>query len=98
MIDHLHQDPSACGPSWEHGVDLEKIDPASNCYRWYRVSLQPDLFSPVALVRERGRLGNKGSGRRNAEPFQDLPSARRAMERAVSGKIKRGYKQVTAMP
>ncbi|SEP58764.1 WGR domain-containing protein [Ectothiorhodospira magna] len=56
------------------------------------VTLQPDLFATVALVREWGRLGNRGSGQRKVEPFDDWGQARKALEAAVIGKIKRGYR------
>ena len=91
MRNHQDQTANFIGPSWEHEVELVKVEPARNCHRWYRVSLRPDLFDQVVLVREWGRLGNRGTGQRRVEPFNNLVAARKAMKAAVAGKVKRGY-------
>lgn len=35
-------------------VDLKRIDPSLNMRRFYRMSVQPDLFGGACLVRESG--------------------------------------------
>ena len=37
-------------------VDLKRIDLSLNMRRFYRMSVQPDLFGGVSLVREWGRV------------------------------------------
>ncbi|MFV0303804.1 MAG: WGR domain-containing protein, partial [Paracoccus sp. (in: a-proteobacteria)] len=41
-------------------VDLKRIDPSLNMLRFYRMSVQPDLFGGVSLVRDWGRIGYRG--------------------------------------
>ena len=41
-------------------VDLKQIDPSLNMRRFYRMSVQPDLFGGACLVREWGRIGFRG--------------------------------------
>ena len=41
-------------------VELRRIDPSLNMRRFYRMSLQPDLFGGVDVVREWGWLGWRG--------------------------------------
>ena len=41
-------------------VDLKRIDPSLNMRRFYRMSVQPDLFGGACLVREWGRIGFRG--------------------------------------
>jgi predicted DNA-binding WGR domain protein len=46
---------------------LRRIDPARNMGRFYALSLQPDLFGTVSVVKEWGRIGQSGpSGKRSA--------------------------------
>ena len=66
-------------------ADLIRIDPARNAYRYYRLALWPDLFGGMALVREWGRL------RLDLHPDED--AARRALERLVRAKCRRGYRE-----
>ncbi len=41
-------------------VQMRRIDPAYNMRRFYRMSVQPDLFGGASLVREWGRIGFRG--------------------------------------
>jgi predicted DNA-binding WGR domain protein len=70
---------------------LIRIDPARNAYRYYRLALWPDLFGGIALVREWGRLGSPGRLRLDLHPDED--AARRALERLVRVKCRRGYRE-----
>jgi len=50
-------------------VDLKRIDPSLNMRRFYRMSVQPDLFGGACLVREWGRIG--ACGRITLESYPD---------------------------
>jgi predicted DNA-binding WGR domain protein len=41
-------------------VHLIRIDPARNMRRFYRLDVQPDLFSGFAVVKEWGRIARRG--------------------------------------
>lgn len=56
-----------------------------------RTALLPDLFGGIALVREWGRLGSPGRLRLDLHPDED--AARRALERLVRLKCRRGYRE-----
>jgi predicted DNA-binding WGR domain protein len=47
-------------------VHIRRVDPARNMRRFYRLDVQPDLFGWVLLVKERGRIDERG--RMVAEP------------------------------
>jgi predicted DNA-binding WGR domain protein len=42
---------------------LERCDPARNMARFYVLTIEPTLFGDTALVREWGRLGQRGRRR-----------------------------------
>lgn len=44
----------------QSSVELKRIDASRNMRRYYHMSLQPDLFGGVDLVREWGRIGRRG--------------------------------------
>ena len=71
-------------------IELEKIDATRRIRRYYRLWLRRDLFTTVCLVRQWGRIGNNG-GQMRTEPFEDIETARAALERLVSAKQRRGY-------
>jgi len=71
------------------GVDLQRIDPSLNMRRFYRLSLQPDLFGGVALVREWGRMGFRGQ--MLMETHEDEVFAVEALEKLEAVKRRRGY-------
>ena len=41
-------------------LHLRRIDPACNMRRFYRLSVQRDLFGGACLIREWGRIGYRG--------------------------------------
>lgn len=41
-------------------IRIERVDPGTNMYRFYRLRLMPDLFGGVSLLREWGRIGTQG--------------------------------------
>lgn len=70
-------------------VDLRRIDPSMNMRRFHRMSLQPDLFGGVDLIREWGRIGRRGQFL--VEQHSDEPQAVAAMLALERIKRKRGY-------
>ncbi|MBL6429998.1 MAG: WGR domain-containing protein [Maritimibacter sp.] len=70
-------------------VDLKRIDEALNMRRYYHISLQPDLFGGVDVVREWGRIGRRGQSLIERHP--DEQSAMAAMRAREAVKRKRGY-------
>ena len=70
---------------------LHRIDPTRNMARFYRLSIEPNLFGGVSLVRTWGRIG--GASRTMIE-LQETPREgerrRDALERM---KRRRGYKE-----
>jgi predicted DNA-binding WGR domain protein len=71
-------------------AELEKIEPAANAFRFYRMALWPDLFGRIALMREWGRIGRAGQLR--LEPYDDRQQAEAALDRVVQQKQRKGYR------
>lgn len=71
-------------------IRIERVDPDTNMYRFYRLRLMPDLFGGVSLLREWGRIGTQG--RHRIELFEDAGRAVDAMVALYRAKQKRGYK------
>jgi predicted DNA-binding WGR domain protein len=44
-------------------IVLRRIEPQRNMRRFYALSLQPDLFGTVSVVKEWGRIGQPGTVR-----------------------------------
>jgi len=68
---------------------LCRIDPGQNMSRFYRASLQPDLFGGCTLIREWGRIGSGGRIR-----CDDFPSESQAISALITisqAKMQRGY-------
>ena len=70
-------------------VDLKRIDPSLNMQRFYRMSVQPDLFGGVSLVREWGRIGYRGQ--MLIEQHPDEGKAVTALIKLTATKKRRGY-------
>ncbi len=68
---------------------LFRIDPARNMARYYSLSIQPDLFGGHSLMRSWGRIGSGGQIR--ADLFEDTASVRKAHDRLIQSKQRRGY-------
>ncbi len=75
-------------------VDLVKRNPAKRQARFYRLELWPNLFGGVSLAREYGRIGQ--GGRLHLLPVEDEQQARRAFDRILRQKTRRGYIPVAA--
>ena len=70
-------------------IYLSRREPALNVNRFYALHLQLDLFGPVSVVKEWGRIGSPGTVRH--ELHDSEPSARVALQARVAAKAKRGY-------
>ena len=71
-------------------IDLKRIDPSLNMRRFYRISVQPDLFGGVNLVREWGRIGYRGQ--MLVEQHDDEGRAVNALMKLSATKKRRGYR------
>jgi predicted DNA-binding WGR domain protein len=72
-------------------VDLKRVDPSLNMRRFYRMSIQPDLFGGACLVREWGRIGFRG--RTLVEQHDDEGEAVTALIKLAATKQRRGYRK-----
>lgn len=72
-------------------VLLNRLDPARNMARYYRVAIEPTLFGWSAVVRDWGRIGR--SGRRRLDLYDHLDEASAAAEDLLERKQRRGYVQ-----
>jgi predicted DNA-binding WGR domain protein len=70
-------------------LHLRRIDPVRNMRRFYRMSIQRDLFGGASLVREWGRIGFRGQ--RLIELHPDEGRAVSALVKLAQAKRKRGY-------
>ena len=70
-------------------VQMRRIDPARNMRRFYRLSIQRDLFGRASLVREWGRIGFRGQ--MMIETHSDEGKAITALMKLAAVKKRRGY-------
>ena len=68
---------------------LHRIDPTRNMARFYRISIEQNLFGAISLVRSWGRIGNRGQTR--VELFDATTEAEGAFTRIARSKRRRGY-------
>ncbi|MEM6549209.1 MAG: WGR domain-containing protein [Pseudomonadota bacterium] len=68
---------------------LHRVEPARNMRRFYRLSLQAELFGGWALMREWGRIGSPGTVR--IDQHADEGSALDALRTHAARKARRGY-------
>lgn len=70
-------------------LQMRRVDPARNMRRFYRMSIQPDLFGGASLVREWGRIGSRGQ--MMSEQHPDEGQAIIALMKLARVKQRRGY-------
>ena len=68
---------------------LRRIRPELNEWRFYAMSVQPDLFGGAALVRQWGRIGTMGS--QCLDLYPDEGAAVNALTAMIRYRLKRGY-------
>ena len=70
-------------------LQMRRVDPARNMRRYYRMSIQPDLFGGASLVREWGRIGSRGQIMREQHPDEGQEIT--ALMKLARVKQRRGY-------
>ena len=80
-------------PVYSAPCHLQRIEAPDNVWRFYTLTVWPDLFAGVTLVREWGRIGQDGTVRRRH--FADEVAAEQELNRIARRKIRRGYRLVT---
>jgi predicted DNA-binding WGR domain protein len=69
---------------------LYHIDPARNRWRFYALSIEPNLYDAWSLIRSWGRIGTQGQQRTSWHTTQE--EAEQAMKRKLREKQRRGYR------
>lgn len=68
---------------------LHRIDPTRNMARFYRLSIEPNLFGGISLVRTWGRIG--GAYQTKIEIFDTSLEAATSLKELERTKRRRGY-------
>lgn len=68
---------------------LHRIDPSRGMARFYRLSIEPNLFGGISVVRTWGRIG--GASRAKIEIFDTATEAIGSFARLERSKRRRGY-------
>lgn len=72
-------------------IYLERVDPARNMARFYRLAVQPTLFGEWALILEWGRIGSPGRAREIWYACE--ADAQAAHAATLAKRLRRGYLQ-----
>lgn len=73
----------------QHSTYLERKDALANMARFYEVTINPNLFGELSVIRRWGRIGTEG---RSLElVFDEYLDARDYSRRITRIKLKRGY-------
>jgi predicted DNA-binding WGR domain protein len=70
-------------------TSLERRDPVRNVFRFYHLSIQPNLFGEWSLIRTWGRIGQPGGMKIDLHATEHAAQA--AMERKAWQERRRGY-------
>ncbi|MFT8932913.1 MAG: WGR domain-containing protein [Acetobacter syzygii] len=73
-------------------VYLQRIRAEHNEWRYYAMSIQPDLFGGALLMRRWGRIGT--AGRLRLDQFPDEGAAANALAHHARQKLRRGYRVI----
>jgi len=71
-------------------IELRRLDPARNMYRFYRLDIVPDLFAGFRLLKQWGRIGGRG-GRSKIAHYADGALAAAALQCHAERKRRNGY-------
>ena len=69
---------------------LIRIDAEQNMARFYYMTILPDLFGGVQLIRQWGRIGEDG-GQERCEYFENADLAQARHDELRDLKVRRGY-------
>ena len=69
---------------------LKRTDPLKHIDRWYRLTIEADLFGPCNVVRSWGNRRTSYQQTR-IQPMLDENSARQLADRIVARKLRKGY-------
>ena len=61
-------------------IELRRLDEARNMHRFYLLAIEPDLFGGFRLLRQWGRLGQRG-GRIKIAHYENCALAAGALQR-----------------
>ena len=75
---------------------LEHREPDLNCFRFYRMEVERDLFGAWTLMRSWGRIGTQGRDR--IDSFDSCAAAEQARDRLAATKTRRGYVALAGTP
>lgn len=75
---------------------LEHREPDLNCFRFYRMEVERDLFGVWVLMRCWGRIGTHGRDR--IDSFESRAAAERVRDRLAAVKTRRGYVALPQTP
>lgn len=70
-------------------LHLRRFDPVRNMRRFYKMTVQPDLFGSASLIRVWGRIGTRG--RQMIDTYPDEGMALSALMALATEKRRRGY-------
>ncbi len=71
---------------------FQRIRPKKNEWRFYTLSIQPELFGGAALVRQWGRIGTRGTQRLDLHPNES--AALNALADQMTIRRRRGYNAI----
>lgn len=71
---------------------FQRIRPKENEWRFYTLSIQPELFGGAALVRQWGRIGTRGTQRLDLHPSES--AALNALADQMAIRRRRGYNAI----
>ena len=74
----------------QSAISLQKHCPELGQFRFYAISVQPNLFGSYSLIREWGRIGSRGRVR--IDVYQAEADAVTCMQRKLREKKRRGYR------
>ncbi|MCE2576728.1 WGR domain-containing protein [Komagataeibacter sp. FNDCR2] len=72
---------------------MRRIHPEKNEWRYYAMTVQPDLFGGAALLRRWGRIGSEGTTR--LDLYTNEGEAANALAALVRHRKKRGYQVIS---
>jgi predicted DNA-binding WGR domain protein len=73
-------------------IYIQRRDRTKNMARFYAMSIQPNLFGEVSVVRSWGRIGTRGQMMVNS--FANEDQAQALLQALMREKLRKGYAKV----